>query len=117
MKKERYYFYGIDNEIRSVEVDPLGGWIVEIRKHHCKCCGCRIAVYSGDPHYLSECPNCHNHTSSLNDAIKEEEDCISELIYKLNKANQRLDVFKRKNTVYQSNMEDLAMINKRKETK
>lgn len=105
----KYYFYGLDNEIHCIEADPLGGYIMSIHNKHCPLCGCKLAVYNGDPHYVVECPNCKINEDDLKTAIKEEEENINELTEKLYKANQRLNVFKRKNNVYKKNMEDIAM--------
>lgn len=114
-KIETYHFYGLDNEIHSVEVDPMGGHIVEISDKHCKFCGCLIAVYDGDPHYISECPNCHIHGeyTTVEKAIEDEEELINTLIQSLNTHNQKINVLKRTNAVYKKNMEDRAMKEKK----
>lgn len=105
--KTEYYYYDLDNERQCIKLGEHSH-IVRIRKDHCKFCGCYMAVYDGDPHYIVECPSCHSNYESVESGINDLEKQIHKLIGDLNYVSRKLLVFQRKNAVYEKNIKDVA---------
>lgn len=108
MKDEKvYHYYDLDNERRTIKLKEHTQ-IVNIRDDHCNFCGCRMAVYDGDPHYVVECPSCGSNYESLAGGIRDLESQMHKLIGELNRVSRKLLVFQRKNSVYEKNIKNVA---------
>ena len=109
-----YSYFDWTNERVTIEID--GERIVSVSDTHCSLCGCRLIVYSGDPHNVAECPNCGEFYLATNnepdieyhiDRVRQE---MYQAIFTLNALNKKLNVYTRNNgnDVYKKNMDDVA---------
>jgi uncharacterized Zn finger protein (UPF0148 family) len=105
--KKIYHYYDLDNERRTINLDE-STQIIRIRDDHCKFCGCLMAVYDGDPHYVIGCPSCGSHYESMEEGIKDLESQMHMLIRDLDYVSRKLLVFQRKNAVYEKNIKNVA---------
>ena len=112
-KKKTYSYFNLENERVTVDID--GERIVNICDVRCTLCGCKLIVYSGDPHNVAECPNCGEYDctdtseKAIQEAINRIKDQINDTIRTLYILNNKLNVYSRhKNYVYEKNMKDRA---------